>query len=360
MTTTGIQVCHQTIIRGVTDSQLTLPTTSEFKSNKDIKIWLCQQPGLKGLGTDNIWLATWDHDSTTLTKLTDGDRPPAPRHNYVSAIRMIVRLRGGGPGASGNMDSQPTVPVTEPDSTPLLGHDKRPDYIHMDSLRTIWATYANQNPGVTIIYPVLSDSDDNKFMHIDYIIPVLNFYCPTWCSQRMLNDGAIGFESDGEFFAFETGGPEDSPDECLIPEEDGFGCIDGGDGEVAGLQGGADGYGVDGDIDHGEQLCGAGDVSGCSLSSVGEDDEGADLAGGFFGESVLEESDGIGGCGQQFTAFGLQLLCELQWCGLQLFGGEQSEIEREIFAEIFEELRGSGGEQSAGEFGAGHLIEFAE
>jgi len=176
----------------------------------------------------------------------------------------------------------------------------------------------------------------------------------------LLNDGAIGFESDGELFAFETGGPEDGPDECLIPEEDGFGCIDGGDGEVAGLQGGADGYGVDGDIDHGEQLCGSGDVSGCSLSSVGEDDEGADLAGGFFGEGVLEESDGIGGCGQQFTAFGLQLLCELQWCGLQLFGGEQSEIEREIFAEIFEELRGSGGEQSAGEFGAGHLIEFAE
>lgn len=53
----------------------------------------------------------------------------------------------------------------------------------------------------------------------------------------LLNNGAIGFESDGEFFAFETGGSEYGPDDCLIPEEDGFGSIDGGDGEVAGLEG---------------------------------------------------------------------------------------------------------------------------
>jgi len=181
-TTTDIQVFHPTIIHCVTDSQWTLLTMSQFKSNKDIKYWLCQQPGLKGLGTENIWLATWDHHSTTLTKLIDGDRPPAPRHNFVSVIRMILRLRGGGPDASGNIGSPPTV--TQPDSNPLLCHDKRPDHIHMDSLQTVWSTYESQNPEVTMIYPVLSDSYDSGFLHIDYQLPEMNFSCPTWYSQR--------------------------------------------------------------------------------------------------------------------------------------------------------------------------------
>ena len=42
---------HSTIIRGITGRQWTLPKTTQFNSNKDIKRWLCQQPELQGMST---------------------------------------------------------------------------------------------------------------------------------------------------------------------------------------------------------------------------------------------------------------------------------------------------------------------
>jgi hypothetical protein len=84
------------------------------------------------------------------------------------------------------------------------------------------------------------------------------------------------------------------------------------------------------------------------------------LWGGFFGECILEESDGIGCFGAQLPAILLEHLCELSGSGWLLFGGEDAEVYGEIFSQIFEEFRGFCGEQPAGEFGARHLLKFTE
>ena len=93
---------------------------------------------------------------------------------------MVLRIRGGGPGGTGGIGR----PLTnQPDSPPPPPRYKRPDHLHLDSLRTIWQKYARQHHDYTVIYPISTDASDSGFLHTRYLFPDMDFSPPAWCRQ---------------------------------------------------------------------------------------------------------------------------------------------------------------------------------
>jgi len=78
-----------TIVRGITGHHWHLPTTSNFHSIKEIKLWLCKQPDFKGLGRDNLVLAIRDHEHNSFTALPDDSL----RHINVYELRLVLTAR---------------------------------------------------------------------------------------------------------------------------------------------------------------------------------------------------------------------------------------------------------------------------
>jgi ribA/ribD-fused uncharacterized protein len=108
-----------TIVRGITGRHWNLPTTSNAHSIKEIKLWLCKQPDFKGLSRDNLVIAIHDYEHNSFTALPDDSLRPI----NVYELRLVFRLRGGGPknsGANGGPDST----ITDSHKTHTLASSK--------------------------------------------------------------------------------------------------------------------------------------------------------------------------------------------------------------------------------------------